>query len=407
MFYFIYNIVYNIDMKTIIDQYNELVKLSIYPSQKEWYSKYNYHGIDYDKLLEYKKHHLKNIPLLSESNSLYYNEAFIIPKVKAFYDQLILKFDQFEYFSEQIESILIFSEVEHSIEIEGIKSSRKKIQTILDQDNLATIDKQIILNMKNGIDFIYENEISSENIHKLYQILSYKSLDSDEQIESIYRTESVDIIGFYGEISDSGIDPKYLPDYMNTLIEFIQKQLSIKNEFTYLMPLIIHYIIVYYHPYYDFNGRMARMLAYWFTLQCKFIELKFPIFSEAINYNKKSKNLYYKGIENAREDDNDLSFFISTLLDLANPLVNTYYKLYISLQLSIQNQTPLSENELSALKTIYLNIESDKVFTWEQFHIFSKEQYSKQYNLKMLNGLVEKKLLKIIKNKKVNFYSYI
>ena len=88
---------------------------------------------------------------------------------------------------------------------------------------------------------------------------------------------------------------------MKRFVDFIQESMSELNSLTYIMPHIIHYYIIYLHPYYDFNGRMARMIAYWYIVKCHHIKDKMPVYSEAINYNSQTKALYYKAIENARD----------------------------------------------------------------------------------------------------------
>ncbi len=112
-------------MEKIIEHSLSLIQSSNYPSKKEWFSKFNYPGLDYEKLLTYKREHLKKIP--TQTECLYFNEDLIMPKVKDFYPHIVMNFDQLDFFMDQIESILIFSEVEHSLSIEGVKSSRKKI----------------------------------------------------------------------------------------------------------------------------------------------------------------------------------------------------------------------------------------------------------------------------------------
>ena len=70
----------------------------------------------------------------------------------------------------------------------------------------------------------------------------------------------------------------------------------------------------------------------------------------------------------------------------------------------IQNQITLSDNDLNATKTILLNFENKHLFTWEQFHYVSKQQFSKQYTLSLLNNLVDKNILEVSKVKKINYY---
>ena len=212
------------------------------------------------------------------------------------------------------------------------------------------------------------------------------------------------IIGYYGEVSDRGVDAKNLGDAMKQLVSFINEQLTNQSEISYLVPHIIHYYILYLHPYYDFNGRMARMLSYWYTLKCPFIKEKLPIFSEAINYNRKTKAQYYRSIESSRVDGNDLTYFLKTLFELGERFVSMYVQLYEIDQYTSKRMMNLTDNELSAIKTILLNIKYGDAFTWEQYHFMSKEQYSKQYTLKLMNGLVDKNVLELNKRGKINYY---
>ena len=389
----------------MIEQYIQKIKEGIYPTRNDWFSKYGVHGNAYNELVEYKQNHCRQIDLFTQEKSLYYNADYITQILKTYHDRIIMNFEHLNYFLDRVEEVLVFSEVEGTLEIEGIKTSRKKIESTLQKDVITTPEERIIQNMKRGIEFIKNHEITEENTYQLYLILSMDSLKDDEQLEgSFYRMSDVDIIGYYGEVSDRGVDAKNLGDAMKQLVSFINEQLTNQSEISYLVPHIIHYYILYLHPYYDFNGRMARMLSYWYTLKCPFIEEKLPIFSEAINYNRKTKAQYYRSIESSRVDGNDLTYFLKTLFELGERFVSMYVQLYEIDQNTSKRMMNLTDNELSAIKTILLNIKYGDAFTWEQYHFMSKEQYSKQYTLKLMNGLVDKNVLELNKRGKINYY---
>jgi Fic family protein len=388
----------------MIKEYLEQVKLLNYPSKKEWFFKYGKHGNEYNELLEYKKNNLTKIDLYTTKGSLYFNSEFTQTIMKQYYQLQDSGIESMNHFSETFEDILIFSEVEGTLEIEGVKTSSKKIEKVLKKTKFDE-KEQIILNMKNGIDFIFSHDINESNVYELYQILSLNSLKEDEKIVSgYYRSSGVDIIGKYGEISDTGVDAKYLNDWMSHFIKFIQNSMLALNELTYLMPHIIHYYMIYLHPYYDFNGRMARMLAYWYIIKCQFIKDKMPVFSEAINYNAQTKSMYYKAIENSREDDNDLTYFIETMFKLGFRFINVYIKLNEIEIRSRRIMQIMTKTELNTLKSILLYIKPDEYFTWEDVYSYDKEQYSKQYYLKLLNSLLEKDILtKQVKGKTFHY----
>lgn len=391
----------------MINEYLEEVKKKHYPSQKEWFYKYDKHGHDYQKLLTYKKSNLLKIDLPTTEGSLYFNAEYIYPIMKEYYQTQDIGIESINQFSETFEEILIFSEVEGTLEIEGIKTSSKKIEETLKKANLNE-KEQIIQNMKNGIDYIFNHDISIENIFELYKILSYKSLKEDEQlIEGYYRSSGVDIIGKYGEVSDKGVDSSVLNDWMKQFVKFIQDSMIELNRLTYLMPHIIHYYMIYLHPYYDFNGRMARMLAYWYIVKCDYIDDKLPVFSEAINYNTQTKSKYYQAIENSRKDDNDITYFIETMFNLGMRFIDVYIKLNEVNLYQKKSMNTMSKSEINVLKSILLYVKNNEYFTWEDVYSYDKGQFSKQYYLRLLNVLVDKNILKVTQKNKSNYYQIL
>jgi Fic family protein len=389
----------------MIDEYLKLVNEQIYPTRKEWFFKFGKHDIDYDALLKYKKANMTSIGLRTTEGFLYFNEEYILPKVKEYYLAQTSGFETLNSFSEQFEEIMIFSEVEGTLEIEGVKTSKKKIEEVMKKSEDLDSKEQIIVNMKKGMDYIFNNEITEANVHELYLILSFNSLADDEKIEKgYYRSKDVDIIGKYGEVSDHGVDAKFLVEWMSVFISFIQKSMLTLNPLTYLMPHIIHYYMIYLHPYYDFNGRIARALSYWYILRCPFIQEKLPVFSEAVNYNSATKNMYYRAIENSREDGNDLTYFFDYLFTVGKRFVDVYLKLDYLTMKARRTLMALTSAELNTLKSILLYIKEGEYFTWEDVSTFDKEQYSKQYYFRLLNSLVEKEILaKIVKGKTHHF----
>jgi len=392
----------------MIKDYLKLAEEGIYPSKKEWFSKYGKHGVDYQALLTYKKENLTKIELKTVEGTMYFNERYISPIMKTYYQTQEIGLDSLSHFIDTFEDILIFSEVEGTLEIEGVKTSKRKIEDVLGHQHPHASKEQIILNMKNGIDFISNHEITEDNLYHLYQLLSENCLEEDELItDGYYRSDNVDIIGKYGEVSDRGADAKVLSEWMSDFIKFIQENMMSLNVLTYLMPHIIHYYVITLHPYYDFNGRTARMLAYWYIMKCPYIKDKMPIFSEAINFNSKTKAQYYRAIENSREDGNDLTFFFEMMFSVGKKFVDVYLKLDSIERQSRSQLSKVTKNELNVLKSIMLYTGHALPFTWEDVSHIDKEQYSKQYYLKLLNSLCDKSILyKTVRNKQF-FYQII
>ena len=163
----------------------------------------------------------------------------------------------------------------------------------------------------------------------------------------------------------------------------------VKDEANNLyLPFIVHYYILYIHPYYDFNGRMARLVSIWISLLSK---NKLPKYiSEAIN---EDKNNYYKAIDNTRNSKNDLTYFITYLLRLSN----NYYLVYKNLN-QIKDDLALFGVSITSTESYYLKriiINSKKGwFNYKGFINFSNINITKQGALKILNNFLGLNILK-------------
>ena len=113
-----------------------------------------------------------------------------------------------------------------------------------------------------------------------------------------------------------------------------------------LLPHICHYYLIYIHPYFDFNGRTARMVSYWVYLLSGLQDFP-PVISEAIN---QTKHQYYRAIENSRDAHNDITYFLLYLLRVANDYVITYQNLE-ALEKEAKNKGYIiTETELNYMK---------------------------------------------------------
>jgi Fic family protein len=167
-----------------------------------------------------------------------------------------------------------------------------------------------------------------------------------------------------------------------------------------LLPHICHYYILYIHPYFDYNGRTARMVSFW--LNYIFDINDAPLFmSEAINDNKKE---YYRAITNTRNTYNDLTYFLGYILETAIKYSLVYKNLEeVKEKLSKTGDT-LTSTEWGYLKKIIIH-NSTGYFTYKDFFEYIHSTMTKQGGLKILNAFVEYNLLiKDINKKKEAIY---
>ena len=279
---------------------------------------------------------------------------------------------------------ILCSELEGTLNIEGVNTTRRQIESIITSNNPKNKNDKIVLNMDKGFDYISkEKEFNKETLKKLYDILSDGCLDQEDEIgDSYYRNDAVYIS------EHTGCPVEKIDECMESLFKFVNENMDVEDPYIKLMiPFIAHYYILYIHPYFDYNGRTARMVQLWLFM---LIGDKYPLFlSEAINDNK---NNYYKAIDNTRYSRNDLTYFLIYLIDLINKY-SLIQKNIESIKEDIESTgEAISEKELHYLKKIILN-KNIKWFNHKKFIEFGNLDITKQGALKILNNFVDMGLL--------------
>lgn len=279
---------------------------------------------------------------------------------------------------------IICSELEGTLQIEGVNTTRKQIEKIIKENNPKSLNDKIIINMLNGFNYISSTkEFNKETLKNLYIKLSDGCLNKDDEIgDAYYRNDVIYVSDYTGCPVDS------IDSCMESLFKYINDNLDTKDSYLkLLLPFIAHYYLLYIHPYFDYNGRTARMVQIWIFMLTNNI----PAFylSEAINDNK---NEYYKAIENTRNSRNDLTYFITYLMDLIN-LYSIIEKNLDDIKTGIENEgDSITINELHYLKRIIVN-KNIKWFNYKKFLEFEGLDITKQGALKILNKFENKGLL--------------
>lgn len=289
-----------------------------------------------------------------------------------------------ENYDEMIISRLA-SELDGSLNIEGVNSTRKRILEIAKNTEIKDTNDQIIFNMLQGFKFISSKPIfNKENLLELYNLLSYKSLKKDDELKGYYREEMV-VIGGHDGCKVDEID-----ECMNSLFAFINDSLkSSEMQSDMLLPFIAHYYILYIHPYMDFNGITARMVSLWISILMGKNNVLPTYISEAIN---DDKNNYYNAIDNTRNSHNDLTYFLTYLYKLANQ----YYLVYKNVTAIREELALIGESitytEAHYLKKIIIN-KKKGWFNYKGFIEFCNLNITKQGALKILNHFLNLDIL--------------
>lgn len=128
-------------------------------------------------------------------------------------------------------------------------------------------------------------------------------LDGTLKIEGVNTTRKkiLDIISSK-KINDNN---EQIKPCMDSLFQYVRKHIDKNNIY---LPFIVHYYIIYIHPYFDYNGRTARMCSLWISYLCGNEENLPTFISEAINDDKTN---YYNAIEDTINSNNDLTYFLT------------------------------------------------------------------------------------------------
>ena len=118
-----------------------------------------------------------------------------------------------------------------------------------------------------------------------------------------YRHDNVYIVG--GNVSYKGLPHKLLPQYIETLIDFINND---DNADDIIKSIVAHYYLAYLHPYFVGNGRTARLLQMWVLVQKGYTSSLFIPYSAYID---ESKGQYYNSFTTISDN-----YKLSNILDI-------------------------------------------------------------------------------------------
>lgn len=177
-------------------------------------------------------------------------------------------------------------EILSTFTIEQIDTSRSSVRRILSGYAPTNEREQRIYGMKRGLEFIADpnNKISEETIYQLYQMVIGAFLPEEDQLlpGQRYRHDHVYIVG--DKLEHTGLPWNKLAGYMEQLVAFIQQDSSINDLWK---AALIHFYLAYLHPYFDGNGRMARLLHLWYLVQQGYSSALFVPLSEYIEHSRK------------------------------------------------------------------------------------------------------------------------
>lgn len=189
----------------------------------------------------------------------------------------------------------------YSSEVEGYFTTRRELSKFIEgKRNPSTKDEKAVysnyLALKYGLE-------SKESPYSKEFILKLNSIILDEEVND-YRKEPVDIVNRRGDIVHEGLPYNDIDKYMNSLMDFAEK-----NSLDPLISaIVIHFYFVYIHPFIDGNGRTGRAYSYLYLVSKGLSN--YNLFS--ISYMLPAK--YYNHLKTIETNGFDLTEFITFML---------------------------------------------------------------------------------------------
>ncbi|HBL73555.1 MAG TPA: hypothetical protein DD409_12210 [Bacteroidales bacterium] len=216
--------------------------------------------------------------------------------------------------SENQNAYLISSIMEEAIassQMEGAATTRKVAKDMLRKsERPRNKGQQMILNNYTTINYIKEHskkELSIDQLLEIHRLMTIKTLDNEAESGCFRKNNDILVMdGITGEIAHNPPSHVELETLLRELVIFFNK-----NEGPFIHPIvkaiIVHFMLSFFHPFVDGNGRTARSLFYWYMMKQGYWLIEFMSLSRIIYKTKKS---YEKSLLYTEYDDNDLTYFI-------------------------------------------------------------------------------------------------
>lgn len=239
--------------------------------------------------------------------------------------QMLHKFDM--EFGGNIESGGIIPEKDHKVylvssimeeaiassQMEGASTTRKVAKEMLRKQMSPTNkSQQMIANNYATIQYLVEHKDETFNISSLlniHRLISSNTLERPTDEGALRTGDNIMVMNnISGEVVHTPPPAEDLEELLEGLCNFANGN---NNNDPFIHPIIkgiiIHFMLAYFHPFVDGNGRTARSLVYWYLLKNGYWMTEYLSISRII-YRSKSK--YEKAFLYAEMDGLDITYFI-------------------------------------------------------------------------------------------------
>ncbi|MFA6430870.1 MAG: Fic family protein [Candidatus Margulisiibacteriota bacterium] len=238
-----------------------------------------------------------------------------------------------------------------STAIEGNPLSLRQVEAVARGEKIGTPQayEQEITNYLKAVSWLEKNAsstISEEALLSLHKLLTENILT--ESRSGKYKEKQNFVLNEKGIKIYIPPSPKMTPTLTRELIEWINSD-EIKSLHPIIVCAISHHRLVSIHPFTDGNGRIARSLETWILYQRGFDNNH--IFS-LDDFFAKDRKRYYDKIEQARELDDNLTYWIEYVAEGIVKTLKDVKSRIESLQVSTKSKILLSPRQEELIRIL-------------------------------------------------------
>lgn len=213
----------------------------------------------------------------------------------------------------------IMEEAIASSQMEGASTTREAAKEML-RKKISPRDKsqRMIVNNYNTINFIRDHameKLTPALIMQIHGMMTENALDVPDAAGRLRRDDENIVVGdgITGEIVHTPPPAECLNEFLDQLCRFFNDEDTDVFVHPIIRAIVIHYLVGYYHPFADGNGRTARALFYWYMIKSNYWLVQYLSISRII---KGSKKAYEKAFLYSESDGNDIGYFIQYNLEV-------------------------------------------------------------------------------------------
>ncbi|WP_228724376.1 Fic family protein [Spirosoma sp. KUDC1026] len=248
-----------------------------------------------------------------------------------------------------------------SSQIEGAVTSRVAAKEMLRKDRAPrNKSERMIVNNYQTIQHIIaikKEPLTPEALLNIHQLMVDQTMDNPDEAGQFRQHDDIHVVdAIESEVIHTPPSFSTLPDFIQDLCEFFNDETPGFFLHPVVKASIIHFLIGYFHPFTDGNGRTARALFYWYLLRKGYWLTEYLSISRVI---KESRNQYYRAFQYTEADENDLTYFVVYQ-------VKTLSKAYDELKKYIAHKNQEKQQQLALQRNEGLSPRQAEIVDWLQ-----------------------------------------